>query len=145
MALERRGEREMGEMGSEQGGQVEGGEDGEAVAEGEEQVGETGDGCRRFGRGIEHARELGVLVHAEGEVHGGGGEEFCGAGGDGRGGRGGDGRGEGVHGVGGEVGAEVEGKDEEEGPGCEEAVGGRVEGAEAVEKELAEGLVGGGF
>lgn len=96
------------ERGCEQRGQVEGGEDGHAVADCEE--GECGEGDGAGGPcGAEELGEFVVFVEAEGEVGGAGCEEFGGAGGGG----GGWGRVERggcrVDGVGGEVGSEVEG------------------------------------
>lgn len=96
------------EVRREQGREVEGGEYGQAVAQGEE--GEGGQGHGPGGRcGAEELGELRVFVQAEGEVGAAGCEEF----GRARG-RAGQwcvvrGAGERVDAVGGEVGAEVEG------------------------------------
>ena len=102
---------QMGEVRCNQRGQVEGCEDGEGVAEGEEEVAYLGDcGCGGVGAGCgggggaEHAGEVAVFVDAEGHVDGGCGEEFGGPGGHACGGLGAQGRGDGVDCVCGEVG-----------------------------------------
>lgn len=104
--FELRGE---GEPGRDEGREVEGREDGEGVAGREEGVAGRGDGPRDRARDAEHAGEVAVFPEAEGHVDAGGGEEFGGAarGGCGWGVR--DGAADGVDGVGGGVGAEVEG------------------------------------
>lgn len=152
--------------GSDEGGDVEGGEDGDAVAETEKTVGDIGDfggaggvaggwgrrgcrsgsglwrsrcRCRRRGFCTEDAREPGVLVYANPHVHGGGGEEFGGAGEDGREGLIAHGGGEGVNGVRGEVGGCVEGVDKEEWGAEEEAPRLCEHGSEAGCDGLADG------
>lgn len=115
-----------GEVGRDERGQVEGGEDGEAVADSEEGVGDGGD--RAGGDGPEHFGELAVLVQAEAEVGDAGGGEFGRAAGDGGCGFGGEQGLEGVEGVGHEVGAAVDHEDDGEGFGGEEAVGAGEEG-----------------
>lgn len=87
--------------------EIEGREDSQAVADGEEGEGGEWDGARRTG-GAEELGEFVVFVEAERKVGGAGCDKFGGAGCGGGGGCAVDGGGRGVDCVGGEVGAEVE-------------------------------------
>ena len=110
-----------GQVGRDERGEVERREDGQAVADGEEAVGDGGHGAG--GDSAEHFGELAVLVQTQAEVGGAGGGEFGRAAGHGRSGFAGEGGLEGVEGVGHEVGAAVDHEDDGEGFRGEEAVG----------------------
>ena len=125
--------------------EVERREDGQGVPHREERVARRGDRPGRgprdaaAGRGPEHAGELAVLVEAERHVDAGRGEEFRRARRDGLGGVVRDGAAGGVDAVGGGVGAEVEGRDQEGGFGGQVAVGPGEEGEEGGAHGGAEG------
>lgn len=114
-------------------GEVEGGENGEGVSEGEQGVASFGygsahdcccccrgrptadadaDGSNRPGRTSKHLRKLGVLVEASAHIDGGGGQEFLWPGRRCYGGLAENGGRDGVDGVCGQVGGAVEGVDE---------------------------------
>lgn len=95
------------EVWRQQGGHVEGGEDGHAVARGEEGVAGHGDGSGDDAGRAEHADKDLVLVDAHADVGGGRCEEFGRSRSDVRGRPVADSRGDGVDGVGREIGAAV--------------------------------------
>jgi hypothetical protein len=100
--------------GAEERGHVERGEDGQAVARGEEGVGREGDGTRRAAGSEESGKGL-VFEEAEADVGGRRGSELCGSAGNVCRGFVLYGRGDCVNGVGCEVGAAVQHADEGEG------------------------------
>lgn len=101
VVLQRRGHA-LGQQGPEERGHVEGGEDGQAVAEGEEEVAGQGDGADGGGgEGPVGAHVELVFVDAQTDVGGARGGELGGPGGDVGGGLVAQGRGQGVEGVGG--------------------------------------------
>lgn len=120
--------------------QVEGGEDGQAVAHGEEEVAGQRDGPGHSAGGPEEADEDLVLVDAQADVCGGRGGELAGAGGDGGGGAVGHGGGGGVERVGRHVGAGVEGEDEGAGAREQQGLGPGEERAKRGADGVGEGV-----
>ena len=128
-------------------GQIETRKDGQRVPQREERIARHRHRARLrpCPRGAsEHLGVLTVLEQAERHVDRAGGGEFGGARGRGGGGPVGDGGFGSVDRVGGEVGAEVEGRDEEGRFGGQEAVRGREEAGEGGEEGGAERAAGGG-
>lgn len=127
--------------------QIETRKDGQRVPEREERIARHRHRSRPRPRPCGASKHLGVLTvleQAERHVHRAGGGEFGGARGRGGGGPVGDGGFAGVDRVGGEVGAEVEGRDQEGRFRGQEAVGGREEAGEGGEEGGAERAAGGG-
>ena len=134
----------LGEDGAEERGHVEGGEDGHAVAEGEEEVRGQRDGARGDAGRAEQAHEDLVLVDAHADVGGGRGGELGRAGGDERDGLVLHRRRHRVERVGRQVRAAVEHEDEGKGLAEEDAVRPQEERLERCAERVAHGSAAGG-